>query len=536
MTVFIGVDVGTGSARAGVFDSTGELLASNKQDIKMWRTSGDIVEQSSKDIWQAVCHAVRTAVAKAGVSPDTVRGIGFDAACSMVVLDRDMAPLSVSASGASERNVIVWMDHRATEQAERINTTGHPVLDFVGGRISPEMQTPKLLWLKEHMPEQFAAAGHFFDLPDYLTWIATGSLTRSACTVTCKWTYLAHEDRWDNSYFEQIGLEELANEGFARIGQKIVAPGTALANGLTAAAAQALGLTPGTPVGAALIDAHAGGVGTVGADPEAGPEATMAYVFGTSACTMTTSGDPQKVPGVWGPYYSAMVPGMWLSEGGQSAAGEAIAHLVSTHPFSEEAKRAAHAKGMSLQAYLLQELENRAPNPEAAARFAGSRVIVPDLLGNRAPFADPNATGIVSGLTLSWDMDDLVATYAAAVYGVGYGLRQILTVQAEYGLKPTAIVVSGGAGESRMVKQLLADASDYPVLSTSSSEPVLLGAAILGTVASGAYENVPAAMRQMSRLADRIDPAEGVTQELHLARYHAYCAFQSAERELRTAL
>jgi D-ribulokinase len=87
-----------------------------------------------------------------------------------------------------------------------------------------------------------------------------------------------------------------------------------------------------------------------------------------------------------------------------------------------------------------------------------------------------------------------------------------------------------------MVKQLLADASDYPVLSTSSSEPVLLGAAILGTVASGAYENVPAAMRQMSRLADRIDPAEGVTQELHLARYHAYCAFQSAERELRTAL
>jgi D-ribulokinase len=130
MTVFIGVDVGTGSARAGVFESTGDLLASNKQDIKMWRTAGDIVEQSSDDIWQAVCHAVRTAVAKAGVSPDTVRGIGFDAACSMVVLDRDMAPLSVSASGASERNVIVWMDHRATEQAERINTTGAPGSGF----------------------------------------------------------------------------------------------------------------------------------------------------------------------------------------------------------------------------------------------------------------------------------------------------------------------------------------------------------------------------------------------------------------------
>ena len=536
MTVFIGVDVGTGSARAGVFNGTGDLLASNKQDIKIWRAAGDIAEQSSDDIWKAVCNAVRAAVTQAGVSPNTVRGIGFDAACSMVVLDRNMAPLSVSASGAPERNVIVWMDHRATEQAERINVMGHPVLDFVGGRISPEMQTPKLLWLKENMSGQFEAAGQFFDLPDYLTWIATGSFTRSACTVTCKWTYLAHEDRWDDSYFEQIGLEELANEGFARIGQKIVAPGTALANGLTESAAQALGLIRGTPVGAALIDAHAGGVGTVGADPDASPEATMAYVFGTSACTMTTSRQPQKVPGVWGPYYSAMVPGMWLSEGGQSAAGEAIAHLVSTHPFSAEATQAAQAKGMSLQAYLLQELENRAPSPEAMALLAGPRVIVPDLLGNRAPFADPNATGIVSGLTLSRDMDDLVATYAAAVFGVGYGLRQILMVQAEYGVKPTAIVVSGGAGESQVVKQLLADASDYPVLSTSSSEPVLLGAAILGTVASGAYENVPAAMRQMSRLAARINPTAGATKELHLARYQAYCAFQSAERELRTAL
>ena len=536
MTVFIGVDVGTGSARAGVFNGTGDLLASNKQDIKIWRAAGDIAEQSSDDIWKAVCNAVRAAVTQAGVSPNTVRGIGFDAACSMVVLDRNMAPLSVSASGAPERNVIVWMDHRATEQAERINVMGHPVLDFVGGRISPEMQTPKLLWLKENMSGQFEAAGQFFDLPDYLTWIATGSFTRSACTVTCKWTYLAHEDRWDDSYFEQIGLEELANEGFARIGQKIVAPGTALANGLTESAAQALGLIRGTPVGAALIDAHAGGVGTVGADPDASPEATMAYVFGTSACTMTTSRQPQKVPGVWGPYYSAMVPGMWLSEGGQSAAGEAIAHLVSTHPFSAEATQAAQAKGMSLQAYLLQELENRAPSPEAMALLAGPRVIVPDLLGNRAPFADPNATGIVSGLTLSRDMDDLVATYAAAVFGVGYGLRQILMVQAEYGVKPTAIVVSGGAGESQVVKQLLADASDYPVLSTSSSEPVLLGAAILGTVASGAYENVPAAMRQMSRLAARINPTAGATKELHLVRYQAYCAFQSAERELRTAL
>lgn len=195
MSFFIGVDVGTGSARAGVFDAGGALLTSQKHDIQMWRAAGGIAEQSSDDIWQAVCLSVRDAVIYADINANEIGGIGFDAACSMVVLDRQMRPLCISASEEPQRNVIVWMDHRATPQAERINAQGHPVLDYVGGRISPEMQTPKLLWIKENRPDTFAATGQFFDLPDFLTWAATGSLTRSACTVTCKWTYLAHEDR-----------------------------------------------------------------------------------------------------------------------------------------------------------------------------------------------------------------------------------------------------------------------------------------------------------------------------------------------------
>ena len=87
-------------------------------------------------------------------------------------------------------------------------------------------------------------------------------------------------------------------------------------------AAADLGLPAGTPVAAALIDAHAGGLGTVGAKDGTGSvQSRMAYVFGTSACTMTTTRARTFVPGVWGPYHSAMVPGLWLNEGGQSAAG-----------------------------------------------------------------------------------------------------------------------------------------------------------------------------------------------------------------------
>lgn len=228
----IGVDVGSGSVRAGVFNLSGELLAHATREITLFRSAGSVVEQSSREIWQAVCDCIKHAVEKSAVSPHSVAGIGFDATCSLVVIGENDAPLAVGPCEEADRNIIVWMDHRATEQAERINATRHPVLQYVGGTISPEMETPKLLWLKENRPQIFAAARHFFDLADYLTWRATGDLARSVCTVTCKWTYLAHEKRWDADYFRQIGLAELAEEDFARIGQRIVDPGTPCGDGL----------------------------------------------------------------------------------------------------------------------------------------------------------------------------------------------------------------------------------------------------------------------------------------------------------------
>ncbi len=309
----IGVDVGTGSARAGLFDLNGNMLSVSKRDISLFRDAGSVVEQSSTEIWIAVCDIVREAVALAGVDPAHVIGLGFDATCSLVVLGEGGRSLAVGPSDAPHRDIVVWMDHRAVKQAERINEMGHEVLRYVGGRISPEMQTPKLLWLKENRPHIFDAAWQFFDLADFLTWKSTGDLARSTCTVTCKWTYLAHEQRWDPSYFEQIGLGDLAEDAFARIGQRIVEPGTPLGQGLLEEAADLMGLLPGTAVAAGMIDAHAGGIGTVGVGGK--PTSNMAYVFGTSSCTMTSTEEPVFVPGVWGPYYSAMVPGIWLNEG-----------------------------------------------------------------------------------------------------------------------------------------------------------------------------------------------------------------------------
>jgi len=529
---FLGIDVGTGSARAGLFDEHGTLLASAKADILIWHESGGIVEQSSNDIWRAVCTSVRDAVSKAGVPPESVAGIGFDATCSLVVLGQDGRPLAVGPSGDPERNIIVWMDHRATEQARRINGTGETVLNYVGGSISPEMETPKLLWLAENMPRTFTGAWQFMDLADFLTWKATASLARSVCTVTCKWTYLAHESRRDEGYFRRVGLGQLADESFRRIGTEVVPGGTALGNGLTAQAAAELGLRPGTPVAAGLIDAHAGGVGTVGARGNVGNVLTrMAYVFGTSACTMSSTREPAFVPGVWGPYFSAMVPGLWLNEGGQSAAGAAIDHLVQMHPASERAAKMARDSDIGLSQWLSQEAERRG-GALAAARLIGDVHVVPEFLGNRAPFADPDARGLIAGLSMDTDLDGLVALYLAGICGLGYGARQIVQVLAERAVLIDTIVVSGGAGQSPLVRQLLADTTGKVVAAPASEEPVLLGSAILGAVAAGQHHDVAEAMSSMSAIG-RTYPPNPMTAEWHEKRFRAFEMLQQTARAIK---
>ncbi|PKA43612.1 ribulokinase [Rhizobium sullae] len=534
---FIGVDVGTGSARAGVFDENGALLASAKRPITIWYEAGHIVEQSSEQIWKAVCDSAREAVSMAGISATAVAGLGFDATCSLVAVKSDGAPVAVGPSGDPNRNIIVWMDHRAAGEAAEINAGSHAVLRYVGGRISPEMETPKLLWLKRNLPASFAAAGHFFDLADFLTWRATGSLSRSVCTVTCKWTYLAHEKRWDAQYFEAIGLEELAAEGFSRIGTDIVDPGTALADGLSEHAAADLGLPAGTPVGAALIDAHAGGAGTLGgadANGRSDVRNRLAYIFGTSACSMASSDNPVFVGGVWGPYYSAMVPGLWLTEGGQSAAGAAIDHLVTMHPASAEARAKAEAAGLTLVAWLDRQVTEICPDLTRAVELAKSIHVVPEFLGNRSPHADPDARAIVAGIGLDVDISNLISLYIAGLCGIGYGLKQLLEKLAQDGIKLDLIVASGGAAQSNLVRQLLADTTNVPVAISDTEEPVLLGAAMLGSVAAGHNDSLPEAMKAMSHLSKTFHPTGGAIAVLHKNRYRAFELLQSADREIRS--
>jgi FGGY-family pentulose kinase len=533
---FVGVDVGTGSARAGVFDKSGNMRGSASAPIQLSKPAPDYVEQSSNDIWSRCCEVVRAAVAKAGIAADAVSGLGFDATCSLVVLDGDGQPISVSPTGNAEQNVIVWMDHRAVDQANRINQTKHEVLRYVGGVISPEMESPKLLWLKEHLAETWNRAAHFFDLPDFLTYRATGETGRSLCSLVCKWTYLGHKREqgdlagWSDSYWRQIGLGELVTEKYVRIGTTVRPMGAPVGKGVSEQAAQELGLRARTAVGASIIDAHAGGLGVLGAVGDGEiltPEllnSRVALIAGTSSCQMAVSREPRFIPGVWGPYFSAMIPDLWLTEAGQSATGAVLDHIIYTHGVYPEAKKEADSAGLSIFDFLNQRLSELQSeyDLDSQAELTEELHVYPDFHGNRSPRANPTLRGMISGLKLSARVDDLALIYLATIQAIAYGLRHILEEMDAQGYAISKIFACGGGLKNEVLLREHANITACELVLPKEPEAVLLGAAILGAVASGAHPDILDAMKSMNAVGKRIQPEKGSVTEYHNRKYQVF--------------
>lgn len=537
---FVGIDVGTSSARAGIFDENGSLLATARHPITVWHEAGSIVEQSSSEIWAACAASVRAAMAEAALPASAIKGVGFDATCSLVVVDVAGNPLTVSVSGDVRRNVIVWMDHRAIAEARQVNETQDNVLRYVGGSVSPEMEIPKLLWLKRHLPSTYHSAGHFFDLADYLSFRATGSTVRSMCTLACKWNYLAHEQRWSGSYLERVGLGDLVSDKYTKIGTEIVAPGAPLGAGLTKSAAHDLGLLEGTPVGASLIDAHAGGVGTIGGRGKSGEPVDvcrrLAYIMGTSACIMATTSAPCFVPGVWGPYYSGMVPGFWLNEGGQSAAGAAIDHLVRSHPAYDETVAAAHAAGVEVLEFLERRITSRSASLGEAALLARDIHVLPEFLGNRSPFADPDARAVVAGMDLDIDISSMERLFVAGLCGLAYGLADVVESLRSHGVESDMMVISGGAGRSPLVRQIMADTTGLNIAVPKTQEPVLLGAAMLGAVAAKSRGSISEAMASMSAIGRLSEPTASAMADFHRTKRKVHGLMRKLDSDSRDAM
>jgi FGGY-family pentulose kinase len=494
------------------------------RSVSPWQPESGLVEQSSEAIWQLCGECVRSALADAAVSPEAVASIGFEAVGSLVALDRSGDPCSVSPSAVAARNVILELDQRATREAEAVNATDHEALRYAGGAVTPEHALPRLRWLKTNLPRQYAATRIFLDLSEFLVYRASGELVRSQGAVSCQWLYQANADAWPMALLEHLGLAELATTDAFRAPVK---PPGAPAGTLTPEAARSLGLAADTVVATGLVDAAAGGIGLLGAEPEG----RMAIVTGASACHLAVSQDPVYAPGIGGPAKGAMDGQHWISHAGQSAFGVLLDYVISDSAGYPELLRGSRESGRPLHELLAErvhDLEQREENPTRTLHVLDYHY------GNRAPRSDPAVRGMVSGLTLDQDVDALARRYLATMQALCYGTRHIVEVMSRNGHNLESLRVCGQLAENPLWCRELADATGLPLEVPRCPDPLLRGSAMAAATAAGHFSTIRDAMAANDDAVDVVEPRLA-RAHFHEAKYQVYCRLyddQMAYREL----
>ncbi|MCD2178793.1 FGGY family pentulose kinase [Rhizobium sp. C1] len=521
----VAVDVGTASARAGVFTADGRQLARAVSPITVLQPEPGHYEQVSDDIWQAVMTCVRAALSEADIDAADVAAIGFDATCSLVVRDRQGLPLSISAGGPGVADTMLWMDHRANAEALETSIDDAVVTRF-GGRLSPEMQLPKLLWLKRRLPETWTRMGLAFDLCDYLTWCATGRETgndsRSHSSLSSKWAYEpAAPGARPDDFYRRIGLADLAER--AGLPAQSRAPSQP-AGRLGEAAQRDLGISANCVVASGLIDGYAGAIGVFCGTDLAALSGKAALVAGTSSCLVTFSEMADTHPGCWGGFRDAGLPGLWLTEAGQSASGALLDHVIRMHPQGGAPSREKH---LQLLDHIAGRLGEEGPD------YGLPLALLPDFHGARSPVPDPALTGVIVGMTLDTSFDGLAKLYWRACVALACSIRQILQHLPQGGRIESLLMTGGFAGHP-LIPQLYADVTGRAIRLHEGRDAVLLGTAVNAALAAGLYRDIADASARMTPATKTVAP-RAETARAHARDYAVFLALQQ-QREALSAL
>lgn len=507
----IAVDVGTGSARAGVFDLSGAQLARKVVPIGQNQPHVSHYEQDSEEIWQAVVQCVRAALLESGTGAGDAVAIGFDATCSLVFRDDGGSPVSVTASSETRFDTLMWLDHRAAGEAGELSVIDDPLVTRFGGRLSPEMQLPKLLWFKRNLPERWARAHLVFDLCDFLNWRATGLNIRSHSPLASKWGYepAAPGARPDAS-LQRFGLEDLAQRaGLPDFSHPAATP----VGRLSGEAAAELGLTERCLVAPGLIDAYAGASGVFLHTNHGELDCNAALVAGTSSCIVTLSTGQHQHPGCWGAFRDAALPGLWLMEAGQSASGALLDHILRMHP----------AGGAPTPTLHLAVLNHIAEQLLVCGRDYGLPLaILPDFHGVRSPLSEPHLRGVIAGLSLDASFDGLARLYWRACVALACGIRHVIEHMPGSEQIET-LLMTGGFAAHPVIPQLYADVTGLQISVDDTRDAVLLGTAFNAALSSGAIANQSEFGVRPSTRARVIspDPAARDAVERDYRIYHA---------------
>ena len=254
------------------------------------------------------------------------------------------------------------------------------------------------------------------------------------------------------------------------------------------------------------------------------------------------SQDPVFVNGVWGPYRDSIIPDFWMAEGGQSATGELLKHVLETHPAHSTAVAQAESFNTNIYDFLNEHLRDlkQKRNAPSLAHLSKHFFLYGDLFGNRSPIADPTMSGSVVGLSSDKSLDGLALYYYGTMEFIALQTHQIIETMNKSGHKISSIFMSGSQCQNDILMSLMATACDMPVLIPRYVHAAVChGAAMLGAKAAsadrdGKTEDLWSIMDRMSKPGKVVLPTETKSVKPLLdVKYKVFLEQCERQREFR---
>jgi xylulokinase len=464
--MWLGIDIGTGGSRALLIDEQGAVRAgytAPHEDMRMERPLW--AEQRPENWWDAAVLAIRGVLAEAGVSGSQVKGVGLSGQMhGLVILD---------GSSAVIRPSLIWCDQRSQAQVDAVNAQvgRENILRYIANPVLTGFTLPKLLWVRDNEPNNFARVRRILLPKDYVRFRLTGEFATEVSDASGTALFDVVNRRWSFEMIDGLGLD--------RTTLPTCYESSEVSGKITPRVAEQTGLAAGTPVVGGGGDQAASAVGNGIVEP------------GIVSCTLGTSG----------------VVFAHMDQVAYDPAGR-------VHTFCHAVRDKWHVMGVTQGAGLsLQWFRNQlapgtdydALTAEAGQSPAGAQGLfwLPYLMGERTPHLDATARGGWIGLTNSHRRADLIR---AVIEGVSYSQRDCLDIVASLGVPLSSVRASGGGAKSAFWRQLLADILGKRVVTLETQEGSAYGAALLALAGTGEYGSVPEVCRKAIRETESVSP------------------------------
>lgn len=454
----IGVDIGTTSTKAVLYETNGKVIAHDNQGYPLYTPTALIAEQDPDEIFRAVLNAVEHVTSQAGVSPESVKFVSFSCAMHSVI--------PVGADGKPLMRCMTWADNRSVDWSERLKNemNGHAIYLRTGTPIHPMSPLTKLLWMRHESPDIFSKAAKFISIKEYIFYQLFHRYVIDYSIASCTGMLNLARLDWDREALKIAGITP------DRLSDPV--PTTSILTGMDQGLADRMNLLRDTPF---VIGASDGVLSNLGVD--AIQPGVVAVTIGTSGAIRTVIDQPRTDP-KGRLFCYELTEKKWVIGGPVNNGGGVLRWAKDEFAASE----VETAKRLGINPYDVMTKMAERVNPGS-----DGLIFQPYFSGERAPLWNPNARGAFFGLTLHHQKQHMIRS---VLEGIIYNLYSVLLAMQEQTGEPRKIQATGGFARSPLWRQMMADIFNQPVSVPESFESSCLGAAVLGLYATGEADSL----------------------------------------------